>query len=364
MCYLDQILNRLLKKKGMIKKYNSISNKKILLNGANKMITDLYNDVDIDTLELNNILTTIMNNLSNDSNNTSLEINQINRNTLANIKKIYEDNSINNENKQEIKKIENELLDNDVINKKLKELEKTRRIMPNILNNKIIQQPNIKDMTNLQPSNLNQNYKNNEDKIYKNFIINSNTRDWFINYNRNNLVYNIPLDIRNNEIYPIYLCLSYKIKNITPYVILNISDSIKNINYTFICDKINGNWDIWKPSCENIEPLELNNKHWKLTFFDHNNKLLDIGHDCYDVKEVTKIDNRFKLIIPNKKFNNDDNIIIRTYKGLFLNKKIEKKDDNIYITNENISIEDFKNSKILDCMEQYSFIIKYTSKLY
>lgn len=349
----------------MLKIFNSDNNKLKLFNAAIKMIEDYFVDITIDKTELNNILSSIMNNISIDNNIN--DINQLNKLSLINIKKYYDDKK-NNDNKPKIIKIENELLDNDIINIKLKELEKTRRIMPNISisssSSQNIQNYPIQHQNNQQQPHFLVNDKN--DKIYRNFIINSNTRDWFVNNNRNNLSYNIPFETKNNEIYPVCLCLIYKIKNITPYIILNISDGIKNINYTFVCDKINSNWDLWKPSCDNIEPIELNNKFWKLSFFDYNNKLLDIGYDGFDIINVKKCDNKYLLnISDNKIFKNDDNIIIRTYKGIYLNKKIEVKDNYMYISDDNInSIDDFRNSKVLDCMEQYSFIIKYTTKLY
>jgi hypothetical protein len=355
--------------------------------------TDIYNNYknnnNVNIYELNKIALKYVKNfyenknkdieLDNNSNKVNEKINNIiehiDNNDNNNLEQINKNNNISLK--------EEGILDNDVLNKKLRELEISRRIMsnnPNVYNqylnnkdnkdNKDIQDnilENNKNKNNIYHYNNDLNLFNNI-KIYKNYVLSSINRDWWNIYiDRNNIIFNIPIDIKNYNIIPECLTLSKNIKYITPYIILNISDNIKNINYIFICDKINGNWDTWRLSSENndIEYIELN-KNWKLTLYDYSNRILDLGSDNYNILNVINEDKYYKLSINlnNNILNVNDNIIIKTYNSKLHYKKIDKIINNFYyITNDNILLEDFINCKILNMMEQYSFIIKYCSKI-
>ena len=156
---------------------------------------------------------------------------------------------------------------------------------------------------------------------------------------------------------------------------MNISDSIKNINYIFICDKNNDKWDIWKPCTKNIENIILNNQTWTITFYDFNNKILDIGEDNINIISAKIFEtNKILLEIGEfiDQFNVNDNILIRNSKGIIYNKVVTNVLDNdinlkyILINkndfNDDINdINDLINGKILNMSLQYSCIIKYCS---
>jgi hypothetical protein len=311
-------------------------------------------------------------------------------------------------------------MDNDNINKKLKELEYTRNILPQISNiNEIYNNINKQSLSQTPQTPQQQiQYKNIENYpisinipseiqsknniLYKNFIINSNNRDWFLNPDRNNIKCNITIDIKLNIIYPVCLCFPKKFKYITPYILMNISDGIKNIIYTFICKIQNDKWDIWIPSNKNIENISLNNQTWIISFYDFTNNLLELGNDniniikyeyIYDnnndkndnndnndkkyIKLILDIDyNNGNNIISNNgngngNGNGNNNIIIRTNNGLYINKIIKEIGEinnkcYIVILNDNKETKENKDinynkSKILIMSEQYSCIIKYAN---
>jgi hypothetical protein len=106
------------------------------------------------------------------------------------------------------------------------------------------------------------------------------------------------------------------------------------------------------------------------------NNELELGHDNIPVIEVMKNDNNYLLKIElqadsyDNNFSINDTICIRTYNGKVYNKKIldymkcERISDNINtiiiedVKNE-LCMDDFIDSKILNTNNQYSFIIKY-----
>ena len=106
------------------------------------------------------------------------------------------------------------------------------------------------------------------------------------------------------------------------------------------------------------------------------NNELELGHDNISVIEVTKNANKYLLKIQlnansyDNNFSINDIICIRTYNGKVYNKQIidyikcERNSDDIntiVIEDENneLCIDDFMDSKILNTNNQYSFIIKY-----
>jgi hypothetical protein len=279
-----------------------------------------------------------------------------------------------------------DILDDDMINHKLKELEARRKIIPNYSYLPSENQPEIYESNTPQQQNI--IYKANpisitlpsvNDKIhYKNFIINSLNRDWARNIQRNNIKFNISVDVYSNSFYPQCICFPSFVKNITPYVLMNITDNSKNIFYSFTCNntQVNSKWDTWYP-VDDVENISLQNKTWSIKFYDFMNNELDLGSDNISIMEVSSKNDKeyiLKIQLPldsyDNNFNNNDNIYIRTYNGKVYNKKItdyvkaERNSDGINIMtiiddNNELVMDDFINSKILNTNNQYSFIIKY-----
>lgn len=368
--------------------YLSNNNKIFILNASIQMLKDRF-DITLSTNELNKLLSNITSNIYTIYNNKNINVHELNKITLTNVKDYIENlvnkqlqqkESHNNElpiqNDNNIEKIDNIVMDNDHINKKLKELEINRRIIPSI-NNELLKDDNISNIlqNNTNPISINIPQKILIEKSYKNFIINSNNRDWFLNPNRNNIKFNIPINIKNNDIYIECICFPKNIKNITPYVLMNISDGIKNINYILICDIHNDKWDIWKPCSKDIENISLNNQTWIITFYDFNNKLLDIGDDNINIIDAELLDKTYIILNIGSfinQFNENDYIIIRDCNGKIYNKKIiginidgNISKNNFIIVNQddddNCDIKCFIDGKILNMSLQYSCIIKYCS---
>jgi len=256
----------------------------------------------------------------------------------------------------------NTIIDNDVLNNKIREMELLRKsTTPSIEIPIINEYDNINKQQPIyiqpQPQPQLQTLQK-----FKTFVINSINRDWSNNPNRNNIQINIPININDYYIYPDCLCLHEDIREITPYIIMNISDNIKNYQIIFICSIQNGNWDIWRPSNDSNFNIDLNKKIWTLTLYDHNNQELSIGRDNIPITEINNHNNnyyKFKLENDYNLYKNDM-ITIKLYNGTKIKAKIINIIDNNYIINKNnIKIEEFINSHILNDMKQFSFIAKY-----
>ena len=262
---------------------------------------------------------------------------------------------------------------------------------------------------------INSNINTNINK--KTLIINSYSRDWIINPHRNTLSFTINIDLQNNIIEPLKILFPLYVKNITPYIILVITDNHKTFKYKFLYSKTSGNWDIWKliSKDNNINNvINLTNKNWKIHFLDYLNNILDLGKDDikisniadyklnkYDNYDNTNIDSNINTNIDNilmppkiipketKKINlyeiNIDysNIIeydefnlnilskydylqLKTYSNKYINIKVIEVDNNIgkiIILNENnLKKDDFLNSTLLNYRAQYSIILTYYPK--
>ena len=254
------------------------------------------------------------------------------------------------------------IIDNDILNNKIREMELIRKSSTPIITTNLNEIPLINDNDNQQVYIQNQQIV---PQKFKTFVINSLNRDWNNNPNRNNIKVNIPINNNDYYIYPDCLCLHENIKEITPYIIMNISDNIKNYQIIFICNIQNGNWDIWRPSNDNYFDIDLNKKIWTLTLFDHNNQELNIGFDNISIIEINNHNNHYyKFKLENDhNLNKNDIITIKLYNGTKIKSKIIDIIDNNYIINKNnIKIDEFINSNILNDMKQFSFIIKYVSK--
>jgi len=249
----------------------------------------------------------------------------------------------------------------------------------------------------------------------KTLIINSFSRDWINNPNRNKLTFTINIDLLNNIIEPLKILFPKYVKDLTPYIILVITDNHKTFKYTFLYSKTSGKWDIWKlvNKDNNINNcINLTNKSWKIKFLDYLNNELNLGNDDIKISQIndykmstydnnninveTNIDNilmsyndpnnlpkdniadtklnmyeinidysnlleydEYKLNIVSKY----DYMQLKTYSNKYVNiKVIDVNYDmgKIIILNEtNLMKEEFINSSLLNYGAQYSIILTY-----
>ena len=367
-------------------------------NACNKMLREKFNVIIPDD-QINILIEDISNEVLTEYGAIKLTTNQLNNITLSKIKSLYEkmniqqvpvapntpssqdthtsQSSLNNYNTtiDREKFFSSDILDDDVLTFKLKELEARRKVIPSY-------SIESSDIGSEEPKN-NIIYKANPISItlpsvvntsqYKNFIINSINRDWNRNPYRNFIKFNISIDTNANIFYPQCICFPSFVKNITPYVLMNISDDTRNLFYSFVCKESykDSKWDSWYPT-ENVENISLQNKSWSIKFYDFMNNELDLGADNIPIIEANIHDgHKFVLKFNLDEISNDNNfkindiLCIRTYSGKIYYKKITdyiKASTNIItiLDDKNeLVIDDFINSKILNTNNQFSFIIKY-----
>ena len=382
--------------------YINKGNKNLLHIGCNKMLKEKFK-LNIDDAELFKIINDVMDSIKKEYNTRyDITLKELNNITLSKVK-IYYDNKINTDNDNlndtlndtlndinfdneenindtEIPIIHNKLMNNDLFEFKIKQLELNRNIIPvysndfknNYNDNNIIQLKSKPQQDNNNISFSMPNIPNISNNSYKSFVINSLTRDWSLNTQRNNIKFNLNIDIKLNNFFPDLICFPSYVKELTPYIIAKFSDGRKNIYYTFTCYINNGNWDIWK-TFDNIEKIDLESNNWLIIFYDFLNKELNLGNDNLKILEASNIEsndnyNLFKIKIESDILNNFNNIYnindminIKKNNGSYCYKKIiEIIDKHIIIYDNNeLKLDDFLNSKILLCNKQYSLIIKY-----
>lgn len=442
----------------VIDDFKSDKNKNLIIQASSKMLADKYK-ISLNTEILINIINTIITSMSKDAvlMNNTIKLMELNTITLAKMKEYVNknidsinimnnnitDNSLlaNNNNNPQVENIGNNVdLNNEEYNSKkeitneellirVKEYENNRIISNSVftnIENDIETFPqnsantNTNTNTNIIPeiiekvlTTINSNINTNINK--KTLIINSYSRDWIINPNRNTLSFTINIDLQNNIIEPLKILFPLYVKNITPYIILVITDNHRTFKYKFLYSKTSGNWDIWKliSKDNNINNvINLTNKNWKIHFLDYLNNILDLGkddikisnineyklnkYDNYDNTNIgfdTNIDNILMppKIIPKKtkkinlyEINIDysniieydeynlnilskyDYLLLKTYSNKYINIKVVEVDNNIgkiIILNENNLIkDDFLNSTLLNYRAQYSIILTYYPK--
>jgi hypothetical protein len=442
----------------VIDDFKSDKNKNLIIQASSKMLADKYK-ISLNTEILINIINTIITSMSKDAilMNNTIKLMELNTITLAKMKEYVNknidsinimnnnitDNSLlaNNNNNPQVENIGNNVdLNNEEYNSKkeitneellirVKEYENNRIISNSVftnIENDIETFPqnsantNTNTNTNIIPeiiekvlTTINSNINTNINK--KTLIINSYSRDWIINPNRNTLSFTINIDLQNNIIEPFKILFPLYVKNITPYIILVITDNHRTFKYKFLYSKTSGNWDIWKliSKDNNINNvINLTNKNWKIHFLDYLNNILDLGkddikisnineyklnkYDNYDNTNIefdTNIDNILMppKIIPKKtkkinlyEINIDysniieydeynlnilskyDYLLLKTYSNKYINIKVVEVDNNIgkiIILNENNLIkDDFLNSTLLNYRAQYSIILTYYPK--
>jgi hypothetical protein len=442
----------------VIDDFKSEKNRNLIIQASNKMLADKYK-ISLNTEILINIINSIITSMSKDAilMNNTIKLMELNTITLAKMKEYVNKNidSINtannnitdnpllanNNNNTPVENTGNNVdLNNEEYNSKkeitneellirVKDYENNRLISNSVFVNiendiEATSRNNTDTNMNVIPeiiekvlTTINSNINTNINK--KTLIINSYSRDWIINPHRNTLSFTINIDLQNNVIEPLKILFPLYVKNITPYIILVITDNHKTFKYKFLYSKTSGNWDIWKliSKDNNINNvINLTNKNWKIHFLDYLNNILDLGkddikinnindyklnkYDNYDNTNIdidsninTNIDNILMppKIIPKetKKINlyeiNIDysNIIeydeynlnilskydylqLKTYSNKYINIKVIEVDNNIgkiIILNENnLKKEDFLNSTLLNYRAQYSIILTYYPK--
>lgn len=381
--------------------FKNLKNRNILQTGCINMLSEKYN-ISLSDNILSTILDKIISDICEEYSDNNLKLHELNNIVLYKINKYYEEEYKTN-NVIKVIKEDNELLNDDIISIKLMELEKQRNnmvcntdIINDIYVDKKVQQsyvsnvPNVPNVSNvpnvpkvpnvsMQLIDINNvinsiaNKNNDSNVIYKNYIINSINRDWIHTPSRNNIKFNISIDIKKHIFYPECICFPSYVKNITPYVLMMISDGIKKIYYTFVCtDNSCNTWNIWK-SLNTVENIILNTDKWLIKFYDFTNADLDLGSDDIIVSEVKYNNNYIDIITSNNiyltknHFKVNDKIFIKSSNGKTIVRTIESLSNiennrfSISIDNskEHIRLEDFYDCKILNANNQYTFIVKY-----
>jgi len=245
----------------------------------------------------------------------------------------------------------------------------------------------------------------------KTLIINSFSRDWINNPKRNHLSFTVNIDLQSNIIEPLKILFPRYVKDITPYIVLVITDNHRTFKYNFLYSKSSGKWDIWKliNKCDNNinNSINLANKTWKIHFLDYLNNELNLGKDDIKISQIndynmnygnnTSIETNIDNILPlsphnltkdakNKRqsfyeinidYSNQleydeynlgivskyDNMLVKTYKNNYVNIKVLEVNDDlgkIIVFNESgLEKEDFVNSSLLNYGAQYSLILTY-----
>lgn len=348
--------------------YVESKNKETLNKACYKMLQEKLNLI-LQNEELNSIIQQVSDEIIEEYKNNDLKISELNTLTLSRVKQICEKKIFEVNDKQLQNDMKKQILDDDILNLRLKELETRRKIIPTFskdieIKNEEVQQNN----TNIQQTSLHNpisiTLPENIQKSYKSFIINSLNRDWTKYPTKNFTKFNVAIDIHKHVFYPYCLCFPQTIKNITPYVLVNISDGSKNLFYTFTCCTVLSNWDIWKP-IDNIEHIDLSKDIWSIKLYDFTNKELDLGKDNIDIIEVSQDEENFLLKLnSNDFFIKNDIVRIKNFHGITYDKIVLDYNENSKILtisdkeNEFV-INDFINAKLLILKNQFSFIIKY-----
>lgn len=438
--------------------FKSEKNKNIIIQASNKMLLDKYK-LSLSPDVLLNIINTIIASMCKDAilMNNTIKLMELNTITLAkmkeyinknidsineppsigvapsiaslenNVNNIYNDMSDTNSNNIDLSNEESnsrkDILTNDELLIRVRDYENSRTIsntvLANIENNIELNTNNVSSTNNANiniiPDIINKVLTTiNTNTNKKTLIINSFSRDWISNPSRNKLFFTVNIDLQNNIIEPLKILFPKYVKNITPYIILVITDNHKTFKYNFLYSKSAGSWDIWKliNKDNNINNnINLTNKNWKIHFLDYLNNELDLGKDDikisninnykmnkYDNNDVqdannyieTNIDNILapsKIVPKNTKKKNlyeinidysdiieydeynlnnlskYDYLQLKTYSNKYVNIKVIDIDINlgkiIILDENNLTREDFINSSMLNYGAQYTLILTY-----
>jgi len=347
--------------------FTSLKNIGFLNIACRKMINDKF-DIELDEKELMNIIDGLVETIHDEFNTNELNIKEMNNIILGKVKDIVSNKSVDDNKASEIK------LDDDLINIKLQELESRRKAIPEFSTRNIEETPkerheNIVYKPNPISITVPKNKKNN----FKTLMINSINRDWIKQPLRNNIKFGMSLDTNHHLFFPHCMCLPSFVKNITPYVLMIISDGTKSIYYSFTtdCGQNNGKWDIWK-TVENPENISLIGKIWSIKLLDFTNNELNLGEDKCKIIQAIQNDNSNVSNVSNEiclKYDKDigNNIAIKLKNNKTIYKSITQtqtinEEKSFTICEDDLDITDFIDAHILNVDEQLSFIIKYCYK--
>jgi hypothetical protein len=242
----------------------------------------------------------------------------------------------------------------------------------------------------------------------KTLIINSYSRDWINFPSRNQLSFTVNIDLQSNIIEPLKILFPTYVKDMTPYIVLVITDNHKTFKYNFLYSKSSGKWDIWKliNKDNNINNnINLANKKWRIHFLDYLNHELDLGRDDIKISQINEYrthnyDNKSMdtnidtILMPSShqrpqlnlyeadidysnqfeydeyKLNNVskyDYMQLKTYHNTYVNMKVLEVNNNlgkIIMLNEKknenrLTMADFTNASLLNYGSQYSIILTY-----
>jgi hypothetical protein len=254
----------------------------------------------------------------------------------------------------------------------------------------------------------------------KTLVINSFSRDWINNPKRNQLSFTVNIDLQSNIIEPLKILFPRYVKDITPYIVLVITDNHRTFKYNFLYSKSSGKWDIWElmggdtaDKKSNINnSINLVNKTWKIHFLDYLNNELNLGKDDIKISQIndyqmnygnntsmdTNIDTILLSLSPhnlkkdaerqdakrrqsfyeiNIDYSNQleyddynletvskyDYMLVKTYKNNYVNIKVLEVNNDlgkiIVLNSDGLSKDDFVNSSLLNYGAQYSLILTY-----
>ena len=246
----------------------------------------------------------------------------------------------------------------------------------------------------------------------KTLIINSFSRDWVNNPKRNQLSFTVNIDLQSNIIEPLKILFPRYVKDISPYIVLVITDNHRTFKYNFLYSKSSGKWDIWKlinkdSKVNNINnSINLANKTWKIHFLDYLNNELNLGKDDIKISQITDYNMNYgnntsidtnidNILMPSHNLTKDaknkrqsfyeinidysnqleydeynlgtvskyDNLLLKTYKNNYVNIKVMEVNDDlgkiIMLNDSGLEKEDFVNSSLLNYGAQYSLILTY-----
>jgi hypothetical protein len=378
---------------GIIDDYKSVKNRELLLNAATKMIRDKYNIV-LNEGILPKIISNITNVIGNDIAliNTSLKLPELNNLTLIKIKE-YIAKQVVNKSETELQPIIEEtqekekVQDDDDLIMKLQELENKRRLSSTLMNEMVgtgnaeggvagdagaeEHSKTVKDPILQIPDQFYKSMAKRQSVPKKVFIINSHSRDWVKQSQRNMLYFKIGIDCKTNVIEPEKIIFPLFVKHITPYVNLTITDDARTQKYIYFFNKTNGDWDEWM-HVQQDNPLYLSNGNWKITLHDCFNSPLSLGNDDINVMEVSLAENGkdfiIKVDLENEEHHLDmlkknDVIYVKTYNNIIESAKVLKSSEgSITIRNSTLKQEDFIQSKILNWKVQYYIVFSYHAK--
>lgn len=189
-------------------------------------------------------------------------------------------------------------------------------------------------------------------------------KTFIINTTKNNFKIKSVVDAKTHSIYPCYICIPADIKYKTPYLIVSLNDGIKQINYTYIPVDINhSNWDNWKPITDDYMEISLGT-NWTISLIDYLGNPLDMNEYQAIVNDVLMVNNNYTLNINKPQyFKINDKIKIIKGNGYICDNSITNIDNNIItIHKNNLELDDFMDSKIINYKHNFSITFKYHIK--